>query len=193
MLIAYSVFLDVVAKVLLALGAIAGAICILDWAIRARKISPFSGVARFFRRSVDPMLRPVESRIVRMGGQPASAPLWVFLGVVVAGIVLLQLLRVIGELLVQVTVAASTPGIAPKVMLLIAWALQFLTLALLFRVISTWLPVSPYSKWVRWSYVSTEWLLAPLRRVIPPFGQVDITPIAAYLLLIVAGSILGLR
>src|SRR3954471_3492446 len=191
MLIGYSVFLDVVAKVLLGLGAIAGAICIVDWAIRARKISPFSGVARFFRRSVDPMLRPVESRIVRLGGEPASAPLWVFLGVVVSGIVLLQLLRVIGDLLVQVTVAVSSPGIAPKVMLLIAWALQFLTLALLFRVISTWLPVSPYSKWVRWSYVSTEWLLAPLRRIIPPFGAFDITPIAAYFLLLLVQRVVG--
>jgi YggT family protein len=191
MLIGYSVFLDVIAKVLLALGVIAGAICVVDWAIRARKISPFSGVARFFRRSVDPMLRPVETHIVRFGGQPTSAPLWVFLGVVVVGIVLLQLLRVIGDLLVQVTVAASMPGIAPKIMLLIAWALQFLTLALLFRVISTWLPVSPYSKWVRWSYVSTEWLLAPLRRVIPPFGAFDITPIAAYFLLLLVQRVIG--
>jgi uncharacterized protein YggT (Ycf19 family) len=53
--------------------------------------------------------------------------------------------------------------------------------------------VSPYSRWVRWSYVSTEWILAPLRRLIPSFGQLDITPIAAYFLLTIAGSVLGLR
>ena len=112
--IAYSTFLDVVAKVLLGFGALAGAVCVVDWAIRERKISPFSAVARFFRRSVDPLMRPVETKIVRFGGQPASAPLWVFLGVVVAGIVLLQLLRVIGDLLMQVAVAVFESGVRPR-------------------------------------------------------------------------------
>jgi YggT family protein len=190
-LIAYSGFLDVVAKVLLALGAVAGVICVVDWAIRARKISPFSAVARFFRRSVDPLMRPIEGSIVRLGGQPASAPLWLLLGVVIAGIVLLQLLRVVGDLLAQMTVALSTPGVLAKILLLVAWGLQFLTLALLFRVISTWLPVSPYSKWVRWSYVTTEWLLAPLRKFIPSFGTIDVTPIVAYFLLLLVEKVLG--
>src|SRR3954470_19818877 len=121
MLFTYTTFVDVVARIFLALGVVAGAICVVDWAIRTKKIGPFSGIARFFRRTVDPMMRPVEGRIVRMGGQPASAPLWVFLGVVVVGIILLQVLRVIGDLLVQITVAVSTPGLAPQVMLLIAW------------------------------------------------------------------------
>jgi hypothetical protein len=39
--------------------------------------------------------------------------------------------------------------------------------ALIVRVLSTWLPVSPYSKWIRWSYVLTDWLINPLRRLIP--------------------------
>jgi YggT family protein len=190
-LIAYSVFLDVVAKVFLALGAAAGGVCVIDWAIRARKISPFSAVARFFRGSIDPMMRPIESRIVRLGGQPASAPLWLFLGIIVAGIVMLQVLRVVGELLAQATVALATPGLSPKILLTIAWALQFLTLALLFRVISTWLPVSPYSKWVRWSYVTTEWLLAPLRKIIPQLGAFDITPIAAYFIVLIVQRVIG--
>ena len=75
--------------------------------------------------------------------------------------------------------------------MVVGWALDFLTFALLVRVVSSWLPVSPYSKWIRWSYVSTEWILAPLRRVIPACGGIDITPIVAYLILRVGGSILG--
>jgi YggT family protein len=191
MLITYAGFMDVVAKIFLGLGVLTGAVCVIDWAIRARKISPFNAVARFFRRSIDPLMRPVETKIVRIGGQPASAPLWLFLGVVVAGIILLQVLRVIGDLLMQVTVAASLPGPAPKILLLVAWALQLLTLSLLFRVISTWLPVSPHSKWVRWSYLATEWLVAPLRRIIPPFGAFDVTPIAAYFIILIVQRIIG--
>src|SRR5438093_1117893 len=141
MLIGYSAFVDVVARVLLALGILAGVVCVIDWAIRARKISPFSGVARFFRRTIDPMLRPVESRIVRHGGQPASAPLWVFLGVAVAGILILSLLRMLGGLIQQLAVASSEPRLIP--VLAAEWALQFLYIAILVRVISSWLPISP--------------------------------------------------
>jgi YggT family protein len=37
-----------------------------------------------------------------------------------------------------------------------------------------------YSRWVRWSYPLTEWMLAPLRRVIPTIAMVDITPLVAW-------------
>lgn len=189
MLIGYSAFVDVVARVFLGLGVVAAAICVVDWAIRARKIGPFNPVARFFRRTIDPMMRPVEGRIVRMGGQPATAPLWVFLGIVVAGIVILWLLRQLGGLLAQISVAASEPRLIP--VLVAEWALQFLYVAILVRVFSSWLPISPYSRWIRWSYVTTEWLLAPLRRVIPTFGAIDVSPLGALLLIWLARGIVG--
>jgi YggT family protein len=50
--------------------------------------------------------------------------------------------------------------------------------------------VSPYSPWVRWSFGLTEWLLAPLRRVVPSLGMIDITPIVAYYLLLFVGNAL---
>lgn len=189
MLITYSAFIDVVARILLGLGVLAGVVCVIDWAIRTRKIGPFSGVARFFRRTVDPLLRPVEATIVRRGGQPSSAPLWVFLGIAVAGIVILWLLRLIGGLLQQVSVASSEPRLIP--ILLAEWALQFLYVAVLVRVFSSWLPISPYSRWIRWSYVITEWLLAPMRRIIPSFGAIDVSPLGALLLIWIAQGIIG--
>jgi YggT family protein len=68
-----------------------------------------------------------------------------------------------------------------------------LQLALIVRVISSWVRVSPYSKWVRWSYGLTEWMLAPLRRIIPLLGGIDVTPIVAYLLLgLLEGAVLRL-
>jgi len=36
---------------------------------------------------------------------------------------------------------------------------------------------------VRWSYALTEWMLHPLRGIIPLVMHVDITPIVAYFLL----------
>jgi YggT family protein len=50
--------------------------------------------------------------------------------------------------------------------------------------------MSPYSIWIRWSFVLTEWMLAPLRKVIPMFGPVDITPLVAFILLGILQSVL---
>ena len=187
--VAYAAFIDIVAKVFLGLGILAGAVCVMDWAIRTRKVSPFSAVARFFRNRVDPLLRPVETAIVRRGGMPNVAPLWTLLAIVIAGIVTLELLKFVGGLLMQLSVAAGNPRLFP--LLLIGWALQLLLLALLVRVISSWLPISPHSKWVRWSYPATDWLLGPIRRIVPPFGAIDASPIIAWLLILVVSRILG--
>ena len=59
----------------------------VDWLVRTRRISPFNPVARFFRRTVDPLMLPVERRIVRAGGTPAHAPWWALALVVVGGII----------------------------------------------------------------------------------------------------------
>jgi YggT family protein len=59
-------------------------------------------------------------------------------------------------------------------------------IALLVRVIGSWFSVSPYAKWMRPFIMLTEWLLEPLRRLLPPFGPLDLSPMVAYLLLWIA-------
>jgi YggT family protein len=71
-----------------------------------------------------------------------------------------------------------------------SWVFGFLRLALLVRVLSSYF-TSPYSKWVRWSYVTTEWMISPLQRIIPRIGMFDITPIVAWLLLNLIESFLA--
>jgi YggT family protein len=189
-LLGYATFVSVTKNVVLALAAVAGAVCVVDWAVRTRRLSPFGGVARFFRARVDPLMLPVERAILRSGGRPSTAPWWSLVTVVVGGILLISLLGLIGGLLSQVMFVSQDPRQVPG--LLLSWGFAILKLALVVRVISSWLPVSPYSKWIRWSYVLTEWMLAPLRRVIPRIGVVDITPIVAWLLLNIVQGLLGL-
>jgi YggT family protein len=161
----------------------------MDWAIRARHISPFSAVARFFRRWIDPLLKPMESMIVRRGGLPQQAPFYAFMVVIVGGIGLLYLLRFGMVMALRIRVGLSSPDRFG--LMLLGWAFEYLIVALFVRVISSFLPISPFSKWVRWSYVSTEWFMAPLRRIIPPFGQIDFSPIVAYILIRVVAGVLG--
>ena len=162
-------------------AVVVGVVALVDWLVRTRHISPFSGVARFFRRSVDPLMVPVERTVVRAGGQPSAAPWWTLVTVVIGGLVLIFVLDFAGGLLRQLADGVSAPRLLP--VLFITWAFKLVELALLVRVIVSWLPISRFSRWVRWSFTLTEWFLAPLRRIIPPFGMIDITPFVAYLAL----------
>ncbi len=181
--------IQVLRTALLSIALVFGAICVLDWAVRTRKISPFNAVARFCRSTVDPFISPIERRVVRAGGTPASAPLWALAAVVIGGILLLTFLDFI-RLGVARSMIASQGGSAGIFHLLVSWTFTILKIALLVRVISSWLPISPYSPWVRWSYLLSEPILAPLRRVVPNLGGLDITPILAYFLLNLVESLL---
>jgi YggT family protein len=174
---------------LLSIAIAFGAICLLDWAVRTRKISPFNAVARFCRSTVDPIIAPIERRVVRAGGTPAAAPLWALAVIVIGGILLLTAIDMI-RLEVVRTIMASQEGAAGIFHLLVSWTFTILKAAIVVMVISSWLPISPYSKWVSWSYRLSTPILAPLRRIVPNLGGLDITPILAYILLNVIESFL---
>ncbi len=65
-----------------------------------------------------------------------------------------------------------------------------LNLAILVRVIVSWLNVSPYNPLISFIYQITDPIILPLRRIIPPLGMIDITPIIAILLLSIIRQIL---
>lgn len=58
-----------------------------------------------------------------------------------------------------------------------------LDLAILLRVLFSWINADLFNPLVRFIYQVTEPLLAPLRRIIPPFGGLDVTPVVALLIL----------
>jgi len=177
----YALLLRGLRVALFVAAVVMGIVALVEYLVRTRRISPFSGVARFFRRSIDPLMVPVERAVMRAGGQPAAAPWWSLVAVVVGGLILLFLLDIVGGLLQQLALGVSDPRILP--IIFVSWAFKLVELALIVRVLSSWLPISPYSRWIRWTYPLTNWILVPLRRVIPNLGMIDITPIVAYLLL----------
>lgn len=187
----YALFVEWVRYALFWLAVVVAVVAVLDWLVRTRRISPFSAIARFCRKFVDPLMVPVERRVVRAGGQPTAAPWWTLVVVVVGGLLLVTVLNVLGGFIAELLFGLSTPGRLG--VLLLGWTFGLLRIALIVRVISTWFQISPDSRWIRWSYVLTEWFLAPLRRVVPMLGPVDITPIIAFLLLSLLQGALGIR
>lgn len=65
-----------------------------------------------------------------------------------------------------------------------------LNLAILARVLLSWVRVSPYHPAVELLYRITEPILAPLRRIIPSIAMVDISPVIALILLQIIREVL---
>ena len=169
---------------LLAIGVLLAVIAALDWASRARRLNPFGAVARFMRNHVDPRLGGVERQVVRMGGQLSSTPWWALLAYVVCAALAIALVdAVIGLVLdARFALGRGAPGV---LLLLVHWTFAFLKIALLVRVVVSWLPRLAYSRWLSWSFGATDWMLRPLRRVVPSLGVIDITPLVAYFALVI--------
>ena len=180
---ALGAFLALLRAAFFVLAVVVAVVCLVDWLVRTRRLSPFGPVARFFRARVDPLMMPVERRVVRAGGLPTSAPWWALAAVVIGGIVLITLLQYLLDVVARGAYYASR---GPSgIVFFLAWlGFRVLGLAIIVRVLLSWIPgVSPYSPWARWAFVLSEPILRPLRRVIPTIGMIDITPIAAYFLL----------
>jgi YggT family protein len=184
--------LGAVRFVVLAAAGVFALFCLIDWMVRTRRVNVFGSVARFTRSKIDPILEPIERKVVRAGGNPASAPLWALAAVVIGGILLISLLDFIRAELIGLAFAMQS-GTGGIFKLLVAWTFDFLRIAILVRVVSSWLPISPYSGWIRWAYAVSEPILRPLRQVIPTMGPIDITPIIAYFLIgFIQGAVLRL-
>ena len=174
-----------------AAGFIAGVGAITSWGVRTRRISPFSPVARFVREKIDPVLiTPMERRLLRAGGTPYAAPWWALAVVILGGLLLLSGVQFLRDQFLMLAYASQSG--AGLVLLLVQWTFSVLRIALFARVIASWVGGGPYSKWWRWSFVLTEWFLAPLRNVIPTIGMIDISVLVAYFGLgIIESLILG--
>lgn len=172
------------ARILVGAAFVLGVVvAITHWLVREQKVAAFGGWARFVRGWSDPLLRPIERRLIGAGGNPQHATWWLLGVIVIGGLLLINLLQwLFSFVLSSLLVLDHGPNA------LLAWLLNLtfslLMFALMVRVFSSWFGAGRYNKWVRWSYRLTDWLVEPLRRVIPPMGMFDLSPFAAYFILI---------
>ena len=173
------------------LGAVGLAIVLatLSWLVRGQVVSPFGVLGRFCRAVSDPFIKPVERRLVRGGGNPVNAGWWLVLVTAVVGLVVLALARWLAGLARDVSWAAHGGGRGVYV-LIVVWGYYLLVGALIVRIVASWFGMFQYNRWIRPAYLLTDWLVRPLRRVLPPFSGWDWSPLAAWLLLWVAKLVL---
>jgi YggT family protein len=181
--------IDLVLRGLIVAALAAGAaVAATHWAVRSKRLNAFGAWPRLVRRTSDPLLQPIERRIVRMGGNPQNAPFWLLGLVVAAGLVAIWLFRWIAGMVLAVgALAGSGPVTWAAALLRVAFSV--VKFALIVRVIASWFGVSPYARWMRPVIWLTDWIIRPLRRVVPALGPIDITPLVAWLILIVAEGV----
>jgi YggT family protein len=175
--------------VVLGLVALAALAALGSWLVRTRRVSPFGVFGRTLRSATDPIMRPVERRLVRMGGNPVHAGGWLIVITAIAGIILLSLIGWLLSTFATVQLAA-TNGPRYTFALIVELLYRILMYALIVRVIASWFALFRYSKWIRPAYILTDWIVEPIRRIMPPLGAMDLSPIVAWLVLMFAKRIL---
>ncbi|MES2305443.1 MAG: YggT family protein [Gemmatimonadota bacterium] len=168
--------------------ALSAVVALTHWAVRSGKLQPFSGWPRFVRGWSDPLLKPVEKRLVRAGGNPQSAPLWLVGLTVLGGLALISLVRwLIGFIFGLLALASNPAGLLLPT--IVHYTFSLLIGALMVRVIGSWFGLGPHNRFMRIFYILTDWLVEPLQRVLPNVGMFDISPLVAYLVLSLARTL----
>jgi YggT family protein len=188
----FAILHSVVRAIILLALVYASAVALTHWAVRNRHINPFGPWPRFVRRIGDPVLQRLERRVIAAGGNPQNAPLWL-LGIVVgSGLVLMSLTAWLIDAAVRLSGMAQS---GPRMWLetLVSFAFTVLMAAILIRVIASWFGIGPYRRWMRPIVVLTSWIIEPIRRILPPLGMFDFSPMVAWLVLyVVRGFVLGM-
>ncbi len=74
---------------------------------------------------------------------------------------------------------------------LVSFVFRAYSILILIRVLLTWVNISPFHPAVRILHQVTDPVILPLRRLIPPIGgTVDVSPIAALIILQIVNRIL---
>jgi YggT family protein len=170
-------------------AAVAGIAAAAAMAVQQRLIDPFGKPARAIRRLTEPLLAPIERRLLRTRMDPRHAPWWLIGIVIFAGILTLSLAEWVAIQAFTVRAVAAHGG-SSVVYLLVDWGLGLLGIALIVRVVGSWIGASSYTPWMRPFVLATEWLLAPLRRILPSFAMMDFSPLVAWFLIQVVRSAL---
>ena len=146
-------------------------------------VNPFTWPAMTVRRLSDPLVNPVRRALVGFGVEPKLAPLITILLVILVGWFAVQLAASILNTLAGILLATQQGAFVAIIGYVLYGLLGFYTLLIFIRIIFSWGMVSYANPVMRFLINATDPLLVPLRRMIPPLGMIDISPIVAFIIL----------
>ena len=159
------------------------ALMIVRLIVDAADLNPFGWMHRTVRRLSDGFVIPVRGALRGFGVDPKFAPLVVILIVILLGYFILQLVATIASTIAGVIYSVKTGAFVSVLGYILSGLLSIYILLIFMRIIFSWGMVSYSNRLMRFLVDTTEPLLGPLRRMIPPWGGWDFSPIIAFLIL----------
>lgn len=156
---------------------------VLRLIVDALDLNPFGWISRTTHRLTDGLIIPVRGGLRNFGMDPKFAPLVVILLVILLGYFFQQLVRAIAETIVGVLVSVHDGAMISVLGYILYGAISIYILLIVIRIVFSWGRVSYRNRIMRFLFDVTEPLLGPLRRIIPPLGWIDISPIVAFIIL----------
>ncbi|HEY0004712.1 MAG TPA: YggT family protein [Pyrinomonadaceae bacterium] len=159
-------------------------------------VNPFSSSALMMRRLSDPLVNPVRGALLRFGADPKYAPLIVILLAILLGWFAMRLAGDTLGTIANVMLALQLRAFVAAVGFFLYGLLSIYSLLIFIRIIFSWGLVSYANPIMRFLVRATDPLLVPLRRIVPPLGMMDISPIVAFILIwlfqaAIAGTLLS--
>lgn len=146
-------------------------------------LNPFSWPTITIRRLTDPLIGPIRRALMGLGVNPKYAPMVTILLATLLGWFMIQLVASIANTIAGVLVSLQHQAIVPAVGYILYGLLAVYTLLVFIRIIFGFGMVSYSNRIMRFLVNATEPLLGPLRRMVPPVGRFDISPIVAFIIL----------
>lgn len=156
---------------------------LLRVALNYADLNPFSRPVHRVRSMTDPFLNPVRRALVGFGFRPTMAPLVTVLIAILVGWLASMILSDVIQTIYGVIVAARQARPVAVIGTLLYGFLSVYVLLIFARIIFSWGMVSYSNRVMRFLVNATEPLLGPLRRIIPPLGMMDISPIVAFFII----------
>ncbi|MET0646770.1 MAG: YggT family protein [Pyrinomonadaceae bacterium] len=157
-------------------------------------LNPFSRPVIMVRRWTDPMVNPVRRPLVQAGISPNLTPLVVILIAILLGYFASRFINTVLFTVHGLVKSVTFGDPISLVGYVIFGILAIYSLMIFARIIISW-GVGPHNRLLHFLIRATEPVLGPFRRLIPPLGFLDISPIVVLLLLdlfqrAVAGTLL---
>jgi YggT family protein len=158
-------------------------------------LNPFGSISLTLRRLTDPLIAPVKRVLINLSVDPKYAPLVTILIAILLGWFVLQLVANVANTAAGVLLSSQRAALGPLVGYVLYGMLAFYSLLIFIRIIFSWVMVSYSNRVMRFLVNTTEPLMGPLRRIVPPVGRFDISPIVAFIIIwifqaAVAGTLL---
>jgi len=179
----FSTLLYFISMAIVGLIVAAIILMLLRLALNYADLNPFSRPVLVVRNLTDPFLSPVRRALLGFGFSPNMAPLVTILIVILVGWLTLSLVDDVLSTLNGIVVFASLGRPVALVGALLYGFLGVYAMLILIRIIFSWGMLGLGNPVMRFLVTVTDPLLAPLRRIIPPLGFFDISPIVAFLLI----------